>query len=92
MSGSGAPPVARFPAYKASSVRHTCSHLTTNYNCYYRSIIMTTPVPSPPAVPFLGHINTLDKDLPIKSLNLLAQQYGEIFQLTMFGMAFGLLS
>ena len=53
---------------------------------------MTTPVPSPPAVPFLGHINTLDKDLPIKSLNLLAQQYGEIFQLTMFGMAFGLLS
>ncbi|KAM5540781.1 hypothetical protein V8D89_005425 [Ganoderma adspersum] len=46
---------------------------------------MTTPIPSPPAVPFLGHINTLDKDLPIKSINLLARQYGEIFQLTMFG-------
>ena len=48
---------------------------------------MTTPIPSPPAVPFLGHINTLDKDLPIRSINLLAQQYGEIFQLTMFGKA-----
>ena len=46
---------------------------------------MTTPIPSPPAVPFLGHINTLDKDLPIKSINLLAQQYGEIFQLNVFG-------
>ena len=52
---------------------------------------MTTPIPSPPAVPFLGHINTLDKDLPIRSINLLAQQYGEIFQLTMFGKLFRLL-
>ena len=51
---------------------------------------MTTSIPSPPAVPFLGHINTLDKDLPIKSINLLAQQYGEIFQLNILGTSFNL--
>ena len=51
---------------------------------------MTTPIPSPPAVPFLGHINTLDKDLPIKSINLLAQQYGEIFQLNFLCTSFNL--
>ncbi|KAJ2999753.1 hypothetical protein NUW54_g6889 [Trametes sanguinea] len=42
---------------------------------------MTCPIPTPPAVPFLGHINTIDKDLPIRSLDLLARQYGEIYQL-----------
>ncbi|KAH9891895.1 bifunctional P-450/NADPH-P450 reductase [Cubamyces lactineus] len=46
---------------------------------------MTTPIPSPPAIPFLGHVNTIDKDLPIRSLVLLARQYGEIFQLSVFG-------
>ena len=46
---------------------------------------MTTSIPSPPAVPFLGHINTLDKELPLISIRLLGQQYGEIFQLTILG-------
>ena len=46
---------------------------------------MTTPIPSPPAVPFLGHINTLDRDLPLRSLTLLAQQYGEIYELNILG-------
>ncbi|TBU21982.1 fatty acid hydroxylase [Dichomitus squalens] len=46
---------------------------------------MTVPIPSPPAVPFLGHINTVEKDVPIRSIHLLAQQYGETFQLSLFG-------
>ncbi|KAH9850173.1 bifunctional P-450/NADPH-P450 reductase [Lenzites betulinus] len=46
---------------------------------------MTTPIPTPPAVPFLGHVNTIDKDLPIRSLDLLAHQYGEIYQLNVLG-------
>ncbi|OSC98018.1 bifunctional P-450/NADPH-P450 reductase [Trametes coccinea BRFM310] len=46
---------------------------------------MTSPIPTPPAVPFLGHINTIDKDLPIRSLDLLARQYGEIYQLNVLG-------
>ena len=49
---------------------------------------MTTPIPSPPAVPFLGHVNTIDQDAPLKSVYLLAQQYGEIYQLTVFGTYF----
>ncbi|KAI0642932.1 bifunctional P-450/NADPH-P450 reductase [Trametes meyenii] len=46
---------------------------------------MGTPIPTPPAVPFLGHVNTIDKDLPIRSLNLLARQYGEIYELNVLG-------
>ncbi|KAL4252643.1 Bifunctional cytochrome P450/NADPH--P450 reductase [Abortiporus biennis] len=46
---------------------------------------MTTPIPSPPSVPFLGNVGTIDKDLPIKSFSLLASEYGEIYQLTTFG-------
>ncbi|RPD57416.1 bifunctional P-450/NADPH-P450 reductase [Lentinus tigrinus ALCF2SS1-7] len=46
---------------------------------------MTSPIPSPPGVPFLGHVNTIDRDLPVKSIDLLAQQYGEIYQLSAFG-------
>ena len=50
-----------------------------------RIVNMTTPIPSPPAIPFLGHIHTLDRDLPIKSMHLLAQQYGEIYELNILG-------
>ncbi|KAH9932779.1 bifunctional P-450/NADPH-P450 reductase [Epithele typhae] len=46
---------------------------------------MSTPIPSPPAIPFLGHIHTIDKQLPIASIRLLAQKYGEIFQLNVLG-------
>ncbi|KAI0823976.1 bifunctional P-450/NADPH-P450 reductase [Trametes gibbosa] len=46
---------------------------------------MTCPIPTPPAVPFLGHVNTIDKDLPIRSIDLLAHQYGEIYQLNVLG-------
>ena len=42
---------------------------------------MTTPIPSPPQLPFLGNIATLDRDLPHRSFELLADQYGEIYKL-----------
>ncbi|KAH9899295.1 fatty acid hydroxylase [Cubamyces lactineus] len=44
---------------------------------------MTTPIPSPPALPFLGHITQIDKDIPQRTFDLLADQYGEIYQLNL---------
>ena len=55
---------------------------------YTLNSTMTVPIPNPPAVPFLGHINAIDKNVPTKSLSLLAQQYGEIYQLSILGMSF----
>ncbi|GAB1520894.1 hypothetical protein RhiTH_003983 [Rhizoctonia solani] len=46
---------------------------------------MTTPIPQPPAVPFLGNVRDIDAELPGKSLTLLAKQYGEIFALNLMG-------
>ncbi|PSR72167.1 hypothetical protein PHLCEN_2v11959 [Hermanssonia centrifuga] len=46
---------------------------------------MTTPIPSPPTVPFLGYAASIDKEVPLNSFNLLAKQYGEIYELNMFG-------
>lgn len=43
--------------------------------------IMTTPIPSPPAIPFLGHITVVDRNFPTKSFDLLAHRYGEIHEL-----------
>lgn len=49
---------------------------------------MTSPIPQPPAIPFLGNVTTIDKELPIMSFKLLAEKYGEIYQLNMLGMVF----
>nr|BAL05197.1 cytochrome P450 [Phanerodontia chrysosporium] len=46
---------------------------------------MATPIPSPPSVPFLGHVTIIDREVAIYSYNLLAKQYGEIYQLSMMG-------
>ncbi|CAE6431371.1 unnamed protein product [Rhizoctonia solani] len=46
---------------------------------------MTTPIPQPPAVPFLGNVADIDTELPTKSFTLLAKQYGEIFALNLLG-------
>ncbi|CCO37551.1 NADPH-ferrihemoprotein reductase [Rhizoctonia solani AG-1 IB] len=46
---------------------------------------MTTPIPHPARIPFLGNINLIDFELPIKSVELLAKQYGEIFGLEIMG-------
>ncbi|KAJ3487812.1 hypothetical protein NLI96_g3280 [Meripilus lineatus] len=46
---------------------------------------MTTPIPSPPSIPFLGHVTQIEKEVPMRSFMLLAQQYGEIYELNMIG-------
>jgi hypothetical protein len=46
---------------------------------------MSTPIPQPPGVPFLGNINNLDRELPLRTHIQLQKQYGEIYQLTIFG-------
>ncbi|CEL62386.1 NADPH-ferrihemoprotein reductase [Rhizoctonia solani AG-1 IB] len=46
---------------------------------------MTTPIPQPPTVPFLGNVGDIDAELPSKSLTLLTKQYGEIFALNLMG-------
>jgi cytochrome P450/NADPH-cytochrome P450 reductase len=35
-----------------------------------------TPVPQPPGVPLLGNIFDIDGEVPLKSLELLADTYG----------------
>ncbi|THH27701.1 hypothetical protein EUX98_g6479 [Antrodiella citrinella] len=46
---------------------------------------MTIPIPAPFSVPFLGNITAIDKEVPLYSYNLLASQYGEIYQLNLAG-------
>ncbi|KAJ7470037.1 cytochrome P450 [Mycena galericulata] len=42
---------------------------------------MSLPIPQPPAIPFIGNVTALDKDVPLRSSILLAKTYGEIYQL-----------
>ncbi|KAF9263923.1 bifunctional P-450/NADPH-P450 reductase [Marasmius fiardii PR-910] len=46
---------------------------------------MTTPIPQPPAIPFVGNITSVDREVPINGFGLLAKQYGEIYQLNILG-------
>ncbi|KAE9403346.1 cytochrome P450 [Gymnopus androsaceus JB14] len=46
---------------------------------------MTTQIPQPPRIPFIGNVTQLDRELPIHTFTLLAQQYGEIFKLDILG-------
>ncbi|KAF8606735.1 fatty acid hydroxylase [Ceratobasidium sp. AG-I] len=46
---------------------------------------MSTLIPQPPSIPFIGNVKSVDAELPVKSLSLLAQKYGEIFKLNMLG-------
>lgn len=43
------------------------------------------PIPHPPGYPIIGNVADVDPELPIQSFGNLADQYGEIFSLTMFG-------
>ncbi|KAH9922456.1 cytochrome P450 [Fomitopsis serialis] len=45
---------------------------------------MTTPIPCPPSLPFLGHVTQIDKEVPLRSFILLSKQYGEIYELLQF--------
>ncbi|CAE6484242.1 unnamed protein product [Rhizoctonia solani] len=42
---------------------------------------MTTPIPQPPSLPFIGNVRDIDTELPTQSFALLAKQYGEIYRL-----------
>ena len=46
---------------------------------------MTSTIPTPPSIPFLGHVTAIDREVPLRSFQLLAEQYGEIFQLNIIG-------
>lgn len=46
---------------------------------------MTTPIPQPPAIPFLGNLTTIEKEVPLRSFELLAKQYGDIYRLNVLG-------
>ncbi|THH18035.1 hypothetical protein EW146_g2890 [Bondarzewia mesenterica] len=46
---------------------------------------MTTPILQPPAIPFLGNITTIEREVPLRSFELLAKQYGEIYRLHILG-------
>ncbi|KAF4598867.1 hypothetical protein EYR38_007278 [Pleurotus pulmonarius] len=46
---------------------------------------MTTPIPQPLSLPFVGNLTSLDKELPVRGFLLLAQQYGEIYKLDILG-------
>ncbi|KAJ7579317.1 cytochrome P450 [Mycena floridula] len=46
---------------------------------------MSTPIPEPPALPFVGHVNSLDNDTPLLSYIELAKKYGEIYSLNLAG-------
>lgn len=35
-----------------------------------------TPIPQPPGVPLLGNVYDIDPELPLQSLELLADNYG----------------
>ena len=52
---------------------------------------MTTPIPSPPALPLLGHVTQIDKEVPLRTFELLADQYGEIYQLNLISKAASIL-
>ena len=49
---------------------------------------MTTPIPQPPSVPFLGNVGSIERDVPQYSFSLLAKTYGEIYQLNIIGAFF----
>ena len=87
-------PIPSLPIHSSSTVlthihppstAFTRIHIHGPLSDLARPAIMTAVIPSPPAVPFLGHVNTLDREVPIRSLDLLARQYGEIFELNILG-------
>ncbi|KAJ2988103.1 hypothetical protein NUW54_g9219 [Trametes sanguinea] len=46
---------------------------------------MHATIPRPPGLPLVGNVDAIDQNLPFQSLHLLAQKYGEIYELEMFG-------
>lgn len=46
---------------------------------------MTTPIPQPPTIPFLGNVHLIDNEIPLNTFLLLAKQYGPIYKLNFIG-------
>ncbi|KAJ3553744.1 hypothetical protein NM688_g3453 [Phlebia brevispora] len=46
---------------------------------------MTARIPCPPSIPFLGHVASIEREVPLRSFRLLSEQYGEIFELNILG-------
>ncbi|KAJ7146594.1 fatty acid hydroxylase [Mycena epipterygia] len=46
---------------------------------------MSVPIPQPPTIPFIGNVTSLERDVPLRSFQLLAKTYGEIYQLDLLG-------
>ncbi|KAJ7138272.1 bifunctional P-450/NADPH-P450 reductase [Mycena epipterygia] len=46
---------------------------------------MSSPIPQPATIPFLGNVTSIDKEIPQRGFQLLAKTYGEIFQLDILG-------
>ncbi|KAJ7277919.1 fatty acid hydroxylase [Mycena rebaudengoi] len=46
---------------------------------------MSIPIPQPPTIPFIGNVTSLEKEVPLRSFHLLAETYGEIYQLNILG-------
>ncbi|KAJ6537331.1 fatty acid hydroxylase [Mycena sp. CBHHK59/15] len=46
---------------------------------------MSTPIPQPPTIPFIGNVTSLESEVPLRSFQLLAKKYGEIYQLDLLG-------
>ncbi|KAJ6600950.1 fatty acid hydroxylase [Mycena vulgaris] len=46
---------------------------------------MSMPIPQPPTIPFIGNVTSLEKEVPLRSFQLLAKTYGEIYQLDLLG-------
>ncbi|KAI5248664.1 cytochrome P450 [Aureobasidium subglaciale] len=46
---------------------------------------MSTPIPGPAGWPFLGNINDIDPEVPVKSLMDIADKYGSIYSLSILG-------
>ncbi|PYH98277.1 cytochrome P450 [Aspergillus ellipticus CBS 707.79] len=49
------------------------------------SEVKPVPIPGPKGVPFLGNIYDVEPEVPLRSFELLADNYGPIFRLTTFG-------
>ncbi|EAW09509.1 bifunctional cytochrome P450/NADPH--P450 reductase [Aspergillus clavatus NRRL 1] len=45
----------------------------------------TIPIPGPKGVPLLGNIYDIEQEVPLRSINMMADHYGEIYRLTTFG-------
>ncbi|KAJ5220373.1 hypothetical protein N7468_009577, partial [Penicillium chermesinum] len=48
-------------------------------------LLKKSPSRAPRGVPLVGNVFDIDGELPLRSFNMLADQYGEIFRLTTFG-------